>query len=73
AGIRGASNELIIGNRRYLIGGDIITAVNGQPIIDWTDLSEYLELYTAVGDEISISLIREGRQYTTSLTLLGQP
>jgi len=73
AGIRGASNELIIGNRRYLIGGDIITAVDGQPIVDRTDLSEYLELYTAVGQEINISLIRDGRPLVTSLTLITQP
>jgi S1-C subfamily serine protease len=73
AGIRGATNEVIIGNRRYLIGGDIITAVNGRPIADWSDLSEYLELHTAVGDEITISLLRDVQQIDTSLTLSTQP
>lgn len=74
AGIRGANAEVILGNRRYLIGGDIITAVNGQPITDWTSLSEYLELNTAVGDEISLSLTREDDQsFEASLTLIAQP
>ena len=59
AGIRGANTEIISGNRRYLIGGDIITAVNGMSITDWTSLSEYLEQNTSVGDEISLSLTRE--------------
>ncbi len=29
------AQEIILGNRRYLIGGDILTAVNDQPINDW--------------------------------------
>jgi len=73
AGIRGANAEVILGNRRYLIGGDIITAVNGQPITDWTSLSEYLELNTAVGDEISLSLTREDQSFEARLTLIAQP
>jgi len=73
AGIRGAGREVIVGNRRYLIGGDIITAVNGQSITDWTNLSEYLELNTAVGDVITLTLIREGQLYKTDLILMAQP
>jgi S1-C subfamily serine protease len=63
AGVRGAGQEVIVGNRRYLIGGDIITAVNGQPITDWTALSE----------AITLSLIREGQPLQTTLTLTAQP
>ena len=73
AGIRGANSELILGNRRYLIGGDIITAVNDQPVKDWTSLSEYLELNTNVGEDITFSLIRDNQPIQTNLTLLAQP
>jgi len=73
AGIRGASSELIVGNRRYLVGGDIITAVNQQPITGWNNLSEYLELNTNVGDVITLSLIREGEIFEAELTLMAQP
>lgn len=73
AGIHGAGQEVIIGNRRYLIGGDIITAVNGQPVKDWTGLTEYLELQTAVNDVITLSLIRQGQNFETRLTLVAQP
>ncbi len=73
AGIRGAGREVIIGNRRYLIGGDIITAVNEQPITDWTSLSEYLELNTKAGDIVTLTLIREGQLFQTELTLMAQP
>jgi S1-C subfamily serine protease len=73
AGVRGANQEVIVGNRRFLIGGDIITAVNDQPVTDWTTLSKYLELNTEVGDVISLTLIREGQLFKIELTLMAQP
>jgi len=73
AGLHGANREVILGNRRYLIGGDIITAVNGQPITDWNSLSEYLELNTKVGQEITLSYIRESLTSEAQLTLAAQP
>jgi S1-C subfamily serine protease len=73
AGIRGAAQEVIVGNRRYLIGGDIITAVNGQPVTGWDSLSQYLELNTAVGDIVTLSLIRQGQTLEVELTLMPQP
>lgn len=73
AGVRGASQEVILGNRRYLVGGDIITAVDDQPVNDWDSLTRYLELHTAVGDMITLSLLRNGRPLTAELTLLPQP
>ena len=73
AGIRGATGEYIVGNRRYLLGGDIITAVNGESVTDWNGLSEYLELNTAVGDELTLSLMRENQLLEAKLTLVAQP
>ncbi len=73
AGLHGANREVILGNRRYLVGGDIITAVNGQPITDWNSLSEYLELNTKVGQEITLSYIRESHTFEAQLTLAAQP
>ncbi|MFL7837959.1 MAG: S1C family serine protease [Candidatus Promineifilaceae bacterium] len=73
AGIHGADTELVIGNRRYLAGGDIITTVNDQPVTDWTSLSEYLELNTQVGEEVTFSLIRGDQQLDTNLVLIAQP
>lgn len=73
AGIVGAQEQIIIGNRRVLIGGDIITAVNDEPITDWNHLSEYLELNTRVGETITLTLLRDGREITVELTLAAQP
>ncbi|MFQ5434218.1 MAG: S1C family serine protease [Anaerolineae bacterium] len=73
AGIRGAQQEVIVGNSRFLIGGDIITAVNGEPIRNWNEMNETLELHTAVGDTVTVTVIRDGEQLDLPVTLTAQP
>ena len=73
AGIIGAQEQVIIGNRRVLVGGDIITAVNDVPITDWNHLSEYLELNTRVGETITLALLRDGQEIMVELILAAQP
>jgi S1-C subfamily serine protease len=73
AGIQGATQQVIIGNRRVLAGGDIITAVNGTAVTDWNSLTEYLELNTRVGDTITLSIIRGSQPMDITLTLAAQP
>jgi S1-C subfamily serine protease len=73
AGIRGAEREAIVGNRRILIGGDIIVAVNGVTVSDWNALSEYIELNTQAGEEVALSVLRSGEALEIKLTLGAQP
>ena len=73
AGMRGAQNESIVGNRRYLVGGDIVTAVDGMPLQKWEDLRAYLEEKAAVGQEVSLNVVRNGEELTFSLTLADTP
>jgi S1-C subfamily serine protease len=73
AGLRGAQQEVILGNRRFLIGGDIITAINDETVTNWESLSEYVELKTAVGEVITLTLLRDGKPVTAELTLAAQP
>lgn len=73
AGIRGAQQEVIVGNRRFLVGGDILTAVNGEPVSDWMHLFEYLELHTKAGETVTLTIIREDQEMSMPLTLGIQP
>ncbi len=73
AGVRGARQEVIVGNRRVLIGGDILTAVDDRPVNDWNSLLEYLELNTRVGQQVRLDLIRDGAPLTITVTLAVQP
>ena len=73
AGMRGAQEEVIVGNRRYLVGGDIVTAVDGMPLQKWEDLRAYLEEKAAVGQEVSLNVVRNGEELMFSVTLADTP
>ncbi|KAA3663356.1 MAG: PDZ domain-containing protein [Chloroflexi bacterium] len=73
AGIQGATEQVVVGNRRVLIGGDVITAVNNTRITNWQNLQQYLELNTRAGENISINLLRNGEPLTIDLILAAQP
>jgi 2-alkenal reductase len=73
AGIRGANQEIIIGNRRLLAGGDLITAVNGHPVKDWIDYLEYLEMNTEVGDTLTVTVIRGSMELEIETKIIAQP
>ena len=72
AGVRGAQREAIVGNRRVLAGGDILTHLDGRAIADWNALLEYLELNKRVGDSVTLSLLRDGQPLTLEVTLAAQ-
>jgi S1-C subfamily serine protease len=73
AGIRGSDRAVRIGNARIPLGGDIITALNGEPIADFQELTVYLETKTQVGDSVEVTLIRDGREMTVTVTLAERP
>jgi len=73
AGIRGGNRILVVGNRRVPVGGDVIIALNGQPVSTYQDLNVYLETQTQVGDTITVTIIREGTQQDIPVTLAERP
>ncbi|MXV63490.1 trypsin-like serine protease [Natronorubrum sp. JWXQ-INN-674] len=54
-------------------GGDVIFAIDGEPIPDRHALSTYLDLETSPGDTIEMDLWRNGVETTASLTLGVRP
>ena len=73
AGLRKAANEVVIGNRRYLTGGDILIAVDGTKLSKWDDLSAYLEEKAEVGQTVTLKLVRDGKELTINVTLADTP
>ncbi len=73
AGVRGATQQAIVGNRRMLLGGDVLTAVNGTAIADWKALQQYLALQTRVGDVLTLTLLRDGELLELPITVAAQP
>ncbi len=73
AGIRGAQQEVIVGNRRFLVGGDVLTAVNDTRISSWMQLYEFLELNTTAGQTVTLTLVRQSQEIRVEVTLGVQP
>jgi len=73
AGIRGGSRVVRFGNVRVPLDGDIIVAVDDQPIRTFQELTVYLETQTVVGDTVSVKVIREGKEQVFQVTLAERP
>lgn len=72
AGLRGGNREIIVGNMRLLIGGDIITAMNGRPIREMEGLIGLLDKSSA-GKTVSLSILRNGTPYEVEVLLTERP
>ncbi len=73
AGLRGGDKIVRFGNYRVPVGGDIITALDGEPVADFQDLTVYLETQKRVGDTIEVTIIRDGEEQVVTATLEERP
>ncbi len=73
AGLRSGSQVVTIGGREVRVGGDIIIAINAQPVRDSDELVSYLELETSVGDTVVMTVQRGDRQEQIEMTLGARP
>ena len=72
-GIEASTEVLTVDQHRVPIGGDIIVALNNQPVRNMQELAVYLENETAVGDTISVSVMRGRAEKTIEVTLGQRP
>jgi S1-C subfamily serine protease len=56
-----------------LQGDDLIVAIEDQPVEEFEDLVAYLARYSNVGERVTLTIVREGRQRTIELTLAARP
>ena len=73
AGLRGGQERVRIGSTILLVGGDILTAIDGEPIASDRDLSRYLDIETSVGQTVQVTIWRDGEQMTVPVTLSERP
>jgi len=50
------------------VGGDVITAVNGQPIQTMDELSSYLFLHATAGQSVTLTILRAGKSMMLKVT-----
>lgn len=72
AGIRGGSQPTSI-SERLLAGGDVITAIDGQPVATFNQLLAYLTTNKSPGDTVVLTIMREGQTMDVTVTLGERP
>ena len=72
AGLRGSFQPVTINGQRTLVGGDVIVAVDDQPIARFEDLGSYLQ-HSDPGQSVTLTLLREGKQVELTVTLASRP
>ena len=73
AGLRGSTDAVNTPFGPAVINGDIIAAINGEPIAQMGDLIAYLETRTLPGDTVTLRVWRDGQYIDLSVTLQARP
>ncbi len=68
AGLRGAQRWVIVGNYEIGVGGDLIMAIDDEPMSDPDGLRRALRRKRP-GDRVRLKIFREGRTLTVEVTL----
>ncbi len=73
AGLRGGQRQVQVGNSLLPVGGDIITALDGEPIASTQELTLFLDMRTQIGQTIQVTFIRDGQEMTLPAILTERP
>jgi S1-C subfamily serine protease len=73
AGVKGAQQQVVYGNRLYYVGGDILLAIDGQKVRDFNALATLLETHYKIGDEVELSIVRGNKAQKIKLSLSQEP
>ncbi len=68
AGLHGGNERRYLGNTPILIGGDLIVAIDGEPIEDLQDLSHAMNNHKS-GDTVKVTIFRGQRKMVVPVTL----
>jgi 2-alkenal reductase len=73
AGLKAGTNQVTIDGTQILVGGDIITAINGTRIVNEDDLSTYLAENCLPNQTINLTVSRDGNTMNVPLVLGTRP
>jgi len=73
AGVRGGDKQLTVRGLPVVAGGDIITAIDGDPITSFDQMIGYLSSQKLVGEEVTLTILRDGETLQLPLTLADRP
>jgi serine protease Do len=72
AGLRGSYKPVVVNGRQLLVGGDVITAMDGLAVNGVEDLQAQVQ-QAQPGQEVTLTLLRDGKQVEVPVTLGERP
>jgi S1-C subfamily serine protease len=73
AGLQGGTKQIVVAGEYVIIGGDIITAIDGTKITNMDDLLTYLETNTVPGQTINMTIVRNNQTISLQVKLGTRP
>ena len=73
AGLKASDQQITIDGQNVNVGGDVITAIDNQPVVEMSDLIAYLARSTKVDQKVTLTILRDGKQQTLDVTLTARP
>lgn len=73
AGLRGSSKTVQKAGRELQVGGDVIIAIDRQQVQQFEDILVYILRDTEVGQEVTLTIIRDGREQSVQVKLGERP
>jgi serine protease Do len=73
AGLRGSSQSVTIKGFRMTVGGDVIIAADGNPVIEFEDLIRYMFLNKKTGDTMQLTVLRGSQTVSVEVAFTPLP
>lgn len=74
AGLQGGTRTVSTSNGGEVQqGGDIVTAIDGNPVVRFEDLVSYLVTKAEPGQKVALTVLRDGKEMTVDVTLGERP
>jgi 2-alkenal reductase len=73
ASLQPSTTTVTINGTEGTVGGDVITAIDGQPVKNMSDIIAYLAIHTQVGQTVNLTILRDGQTQDVEVTLGSRP
>lgn len=73
AGVHGGAQQSNVNGSQTPVGGDVITAIDGQTVKSFDDVIAYLARSTQVGQTVTLTILRGGQQQNIQVALGVRP
>jgi S1-C subfamily serine protease len=73
AGIKSGDRQATIDGRPIKLDGDVITKVDGKMVRKIDDILTYLQREKTVGDNIQLTILRNGKEQQLTILLAARP